>query len=78
MNDIDEPEDVTFLCQRLSASASASASSQRIPADEQTKDVLMKSSTGSGEPKTAPCQYTIKALEALGLLNPDSDGSKHS
>ena len=80
MNDIDEPEDVHALCQRLSErtmkvsqiayepTETGAGASQTNQLFEDDADVLSRSSTDSGAAQTGDCQYTIRALIELNLL----------
>ena len=74
MNDIDEPEDVQALCQRLSSRMEASkgevtgAFVEQIEIEDEDGDVLLQSSTFCGVAQTGDCRHTIRVLKELNLL----------
>jgi len=63
MNDIDEPDDLKALCQRLQSKNQLEGSNQA------NGDVLLNSSTFSGAPDTGKSQHTRRALQELKLLS---------
>lgn len=71
MNDIDEPEDVTAICQRLATMQQDSSDTQQSPTtatNNEEKDVLLQSSTASGPTQTGGCRHTIRVLKELKLI----------
>lgn len=68
MNDIDEPEDVQALCQRISKQQQRGGTVRNDYYPEEDNDALTKSAPGSSTAQTGSCRYTIKALTELGLL----------
>lgn len=73
MHDIDEPDDVRALVQRLqtknsSTSTDASSSSAMLPPN----DNLLRSSSEPGHERTSDCPRTRQVLIDYGLLKPGS------
>jgi hypothetical protein len=72
MYDIDEPEDVQALCERLSGTSKE----QEEEEEEEEEDCLSRpsplaDSTSIATRGTSPCRYTRQALVDLGLLQVD-------
>jgi Uncharacterized protein conserved in bacteria (DUF2064) len=63
MYDIDEPEDVKALCQRLAATTPTTKQDSH-----EDDDVLLKSSPSSGVTITGNCRHTRQILQELNLL----------
>ena len=71
MNDIDEPEDVNALCQRLRSRRKRQVEEQVDTTDaaEVNGDVLLKSSIRANKIRTGDCRHTTRVLRELGLLS---------
>jgi glycosyltransferase A (GT-A) superfamily protein (DUF2064 family) len=63
MHDVDEPEDVLSLMQRLKATPSRDE-----PTNDAPTDVLLRSSHASGLERTSECPHTRQVLSCLGIL----------